>query len=391
MTNTTHDAGRIVRDAATWYGYFIAGLQIYLFTVQGNVIPFLQTEFGLTYGVVAMHSAAMAIGSVLVGLSGARIPALLGRRGTLWAAIGGMVGGALILSISPGAWASIPSCLVIGLGGGIAASNVPAMIADIHGERRSQALTEQAILAYSFAVLGPMVMGLCLALGLGWRTVLLTGAAFGIALIVLFRSIAIPAAHSATARQKTGARLPPAFWAYWVLFFCSIATEFSILLWAPAYLERVVGFTAQNAATAAAGFFLGVLIGRIVLRAIVRHIDPRHILLVAYLIGFAGFALYWAIGTPAFAIAGVFILGLCVAPHYPLTMALGLGAARGANDAGATRMVLAFGLAFLAAPWALGALADRVGLGQAHLTIPVLLAGAVVSLLTARALERRAG
>jgi fucose permease len=122
----------------------------------------------------------------------------------------------------------------------------------------------------------------------------------------------------------------------------------------------------------------------------VRRIDPRLILLVAYLIGFIGFTLYWVIGTQAVAVAGVFVLGLCVAPHYPLTMTLALGAARGANDAGSTRMVLAFGLAFLSAPFALGQLADRVGLANAHLTIPVLLAGAMISLTVARALEKRA-
>jgi hypothetical protein len=53
-------------------------------------------------------------------------------------------------------------------------------------------------------------------------------------------------------------------------------------------------------------------------------------------------------------------------------------------------MVLAFGLAFLIAPAALGALADRVGLGYAHLTILVLLTGLLTSLVVARVLERRA-
>jgi MFS family permease len=389
-TTTTHDAGRIVRDAATWYGYLIAALQIYLFTVQGNVIPFLQKEFVLTYGFVALHSAAMAVGSIVVGVTGARIPAMLGRRLTLWVAVGGMAFGALLLSISPGAWASIPSCLIIGLGGGIAASSVPAMMADIHGERRSQALTEQAILAYSFAVLGPVVMSICLALGLGWRTVVLTGAVFGVGLIAVFSSSHIPAATSTVTHRAEKAHLPPAFWAYWALFACTIACEFSILLWAPAYLERVIGFSAQAAATGAAGFFLGVLGGRIVLRTIVRRFDPRNILLAALLTGFVGFILYWVIGTQAAAIFGVFVLGLCVAPQYPLTMALALGASRGANDAGAARMVLAFGLAFLTAPFALGQLADRVGLAHAHLTIPVLLAAALTCLMVARTLEKRA-
>ncbi len=390
MTTTTHDSGRLVRDAATWFGYILVSIQIYFFTVQGNVIPFLQTEFSLNYGTVALHSAAMAAGVIVIGLVGARIVGTIGRRRTLLVAACGLAGGGILLGISPGPWASIPSCLVIGLAGGISSSNVPAMMADIHGERRAQAITEQSIFAYTFAILGPIITGLCVAYGLGWRTAVFAGAAVGIVLVVAFRWVYIPQSVSAARPRGTYAHLPAAFWAYWALFAFAIGMEFSTLLWAPAFLERVIGFSAAAAATAAAGFFLGVLIGRLVVRAIVRRFNPRHILLVAYAIGFAGFIAYWVIGTKAAAIAGIFMLGFGVAPQYPMIMSLGIGAARGAHDAGATRMVLAFGLSFLIAPVALGALADRVGLGLAHLTLPVLLGGAVVSLLVAMSLERRA-
>jgi fucose permease len=390
MTTTTHDAGRLVRTAATWFGYILVSIQIYFFTVQGNVIPFLQNEFSLNYSAVALHSAAMAAGVIVIGLVGARIVSALGRRRTLLLAACGLAGGGVLLCISPGPWASIPSCLIIGLAGGISSSNVPAMMADIHGERRSQAITEQSIFAYTFAILGPIITGICVAAGLGWRTAVFAGAFVGIALILVYRWVVIPPSQSAARPRGSHARLSAAFWAYWVLFAFAIGLEFSTLLWAPAFLERVIGFSAAAAATAAAGFFLGVLTGRLVVRAIVRRFNPRHILLVAYLIGIAGFIAYWAIATKVSAIVGIFMLGLGVAPQYPMIMSLGIGAARGANDAGATRMVLAFGLSFLIAPVALGALADRVGLGPATLTLPVLMAGAVVSLLIAISLERRA-
>ena len=39
----THDAGRIVRDGATWYGYFIAGLQIFL-TVRPQVLQSIRVR-----------------------------------------------------------------------------------------------------------------------------------------------------------------------------------------------------------------------------------------------------------------------------------------------------------------------------------------------------------
>jgi fucose permease len=267
-------------------------------------------------------------------------------------------------------------------------SVVPAVITDIHGEGRRQAFAEQAIIAYAFAIVGPLATGLFIARGLGWRPAVIIGAVLGFSLIFLFRNAAMPERQAASA--VTRARLPAPFWAYWCLLAFSCSLEFSILLWAPAFLERVVGFSAAEAATAAAGFFIGVLSGRIALRALVQRFQPRTILFSAFATGFAGFLLYWGVGQPWAAVVGIFMLGLCIAPQYPLTMALGIGAANGANDAAAARMTLAFGLAVLIAPAILGALADVVGLRFAHLTLPALIGLELASFLAAGMLERRA-
>jgi fucose permease len=122
----------------------------------------------------------------------------------------------------------------------------------------------------------------------------------------------------------------------------------------------------------------------------VTRYSPQTILFSAFATGAVGFVLYWFVGQQWAAIVGIMLLGLCIAPQYPLTMALGLGVASGANDAASARMTLAFGLALLIAPAALGALADVVGLRLAHLTLPALLASELISFLAALWLSRRA-
>ena len=77
--------------------------------------------------------------------------------------------------------------------------------------------------------------------------------------------------------EKRG--LPPAFWAYWALLVASCALEFCILFWAPAFLEQVVGFAPASAAMAAAGFPLGMLLGRIALARLVRRVPLRRLLI----------------------------------------------------------------------------------------------------------------
>jgi fucose permease len=356
--------------------------------VQGNVIPFLQEEFALSYRVVSLHSSAVALGVIVTALFGRRVIRPLGRRRSLWLGAGGMAVGAFLLCLSPGAWASIPSCLLIGLCGGLIPSVVPAILSDLHGEARRHAFAEQAILAYSFAIVGPLLTGLSVAQGFGWRPAVAFGGLIGAALIVLFRNIAIPEAHAAQSAARKP--LPPAFWAYCALLGFSCSFEFSVLLWSPSFLERVVGFSAAEAATWAAGFFVGVLAGRIALRALLHRFAPQAILLAAFATGIVGFLLYWGAATPWAAVPGIVMLGLCVAPQYPLTMALALGAAAGNNDAAAQRLTLAFGLAVLLAPAVLGVLADVVGLRLAHLTLPLLVAAALTAFLSGQALSRQA-
>jgi fucose permease len=90
------------------------------------------------------------------------------------------------------------------------------------------------------------------------------------------------------------------------------------------------------------------------------------------------------------AIAGVFIIGLGIAPLYPLASTFAVGAASEAKDLASVRLTVAFGLSLLLAPIALGALADEVGLGAAHLALPGLVIVAYASFFIAEALQKRA-
>jgi MFS family permease len=375
-----------VRHPATWYGYFLIATQIFLFNVQGNVIPFLQDEFGLTYRVVSLHASASALGVIITALFGRTVTRPLGRRMSLSVGAIGIATGAVLLCLSPGAWMSLPSCLLIGIFGALLPSVVPAVLSDLHGDARRHAFAEQAIMAYTFAILGPLATGLSVSLGFGWRPAVLLGAVMGYGLVIAFRNIAIPEPQAEHAAYH--GRLPPAFWAYCTLLGLSCAFEFSVLLWSPSFFERVVGLGAAQAATAAAGFFVGVLGGRILLRTALHGFPPAGILFGAFATGLAGFALYWGVATPWVAIPGIVMLGLCVAPQYPLTMALALGSANGNNDAAARFLTLAFGLAVLLAPALLGALADVVGLRLAHLTLPLITFAAAAAFLTGQALSR---
>jgi fucose permease len=374
------------RDPATWYGYLLLGFFTFLLNIQGNILPFLQRELAIGYGVTALHSSAIAAGMIVTGLVGERLIARLGRRVAL---LGGGLGAALaalLLCLAPAAWASVAACFLLGVAGSLVPSVVPAMLADIHGRHRDRALAELSAACYAFAVMAPLAMGASLALGLGWRPAVLFGIVMGLAILLIGRGAAVPEGQPTMVAR---ARLPLTYWAYWLLLALVVAIEFSVLLWAPAYLERVVGLPAANAASVVAVFALAMLLGRTVGSAVVGRFPAARLYALALIVTLAGFALYWT-GGAVTAIAGLAVLGMGAALLYPLSLALALDAAGPRAAAASARFMFAVGLAILVAPFLLGAIADRAGLATAHLVIPALCVAALLGLGVARTLERRA-
>jgi predicted MFS family arabinose efflux permease len=263
---------------------------------------------------------------------------------------------------------------------------IPALLADIHGERRAEAYAGQSIVAYAFGLAAPLVTGFFVLRGLGWRPAVFLGAALGLGIALWFRRTAIAESAPRACQNRQG--LPPAFWAYWALLVVSCALEYCILFWAPAFLERVVGFAPASAATAAAGFPLGMLLGRIALGNLVRRVAPRYLLVATLAITTVGFLAYWGINQPVASVVGVFIIGLGIAPLYPLSTTFAVGSAPEAKDLASVRLAIAFGVSLLLAPITLGALADEVGLGPAHLALPVLIVAAYVCFFIAEALQK---
>jgi MFS transporter, DHA1 family, inner membrane transport protein len=363
------------------------GFFTYLLNVQGNIIPFLRSEFQLSYRAVSLHSSALAAGMIVSGLFGDRLLRHCGRRRTLWLGAFGMSAGAAVLGLAPAAWATIGSCALIGTLGALVPMVVITVLADLHGERKNVAFTEASAVSYGFALIAPLVMSLCLALSLGWRIAVLLGMCFG-GLIARW-SGRLPSAVLPTTAAVGRITLPAAYWAYWGALGLGAAIEFCILLWAPEFLERVVGLSKAAAAAGAAAFFVAMLLGRTVGSGLIRFITAQRLFPVALTVTVLGFLLYWGLHRPPWAIMGLFVLGLGVALLFPLSFGLAIGTAGAHAEAATARIAMAVGLAILCMPALLGALADRVGLHSAHLLVAGLVGVALLCFVAAQGLQRQ--
>ncbi len=378
------------RDAVTWYSYLLLGAFTYLVSMQGNILPFLRADLGLGYREVSLHTSALAAGMLIVGLFGERLIGRLGRAAALRLGVFGAAAGAVLLCLAPAAWASLASCALIGMFGTFIPSTVSALLSDIHGDEREVAMSEANAMAYAFAMTVPLIAGLLVALGWNWRLIPLAGAVAGVAIVLAFLRTPVPNASAAETAAAARTTLPPAFWFYWLALGLAVAVEFSVLLWAPAYLEKVVGLTAASAATAAIAFFVAMLTGRVVGSMLLRVVNDRLLYVVVAAVTLAGFAVYTATHDPLVSVAGLFILGLGIALLYPLTMSFALETAGPASDHASMRLVLAPAGAVVLSPPLLGVLADSAGLHIAVIMTPALMVAALAAFLVANRLGRPA-
>ena len=261
-------------------------------------------------------------------------------------------------------------------------------LADVHAERRAVAFNEAAAIASVFGIIAPILTGLCIYAGLGWRSAVLVGVAYGVAVLASLTRVGVPAFD--TAASAPSGMLPPAYWAYWTALAFGIATEFCVLLWAPTFLEGVVGLSAAAAATAAVAFALAMAVGRLAGSRILRMIAVPPLFVAAVAVALVGFLFYWGTSDAAVSIAGLFVLGFGISLFYPLVFGQAIGATPVAqHDTASARTAIAAGAALLTMPGLLGELAGRVGLHNAHLLVPTLVVATLAAFLVGRKLERR--
>jgi fucose permease len=157
-----------------------------------------------------------------------------------------------------------------------------------------------------------------------------------------------------------------------------------------ALLHTGAGLDAAEAAAAMGLFVAGELTGRVAGGRLTRRPGrARALVLGALTVTAGGFALLWLADRPLVALVGLTATGLGVANLYPIGLALALAAAPGRTDQAAGRTQLPVGAAVGLAPFALGALADAVGVRGAFAVEPVLLALALALLAAGSYSSRR--
>jgi fucose permease len=168
-----------------------------------------------------------------------------------------------------------------------------------------------------------------------------------------------------------------------------VASEWCVAYWGADFLADGTGLSRPAAATSLTAFFAAMLLGRIASSRLARILPPAVLLAATLGLSVVGFPLFWYSPGSVLTLVGLFATGLGIGGVYPLGVSAAIAEADD-TDAAAARLAIGGGGAILAAPFVLGALADRIGIGTAFgIVVPMLLAALSLALAVGRS-DRRA-
>ena len=358
--SSSADVGRAYLDQAL-IGYLVYGV--------GAVTAFLAVSLSLSDAQAGLHSSALASGMVIAGLISDRLDRLAGMRNVHFAGLTLLAVASLLLVWAPAFAVSLSGAVLVGFGVGLVLGHINQTLSAGGGSLARVRIARSTLVAMIASLTVPLSIALGEASGLGWQVVVVPALVLAALAFWATRDRGGRAPPSVSDRG----RLPAAYWPAWLLAGLFIAIEFAIVFWASTLVARRTGVSLADATLVISAFISGVVIGRIGLsfRAVSER-DPIVSLRVGITLVLAGSLASWASTSFELSLLGFFIGGLGLALLFPIGAALALATAPMQSHLASGRLVLATGLAILAAPLVLGVVADLTGVVAAWLLTPAL-------------------
>jgi predicted MFS family arabinose efflux permease len=381
-------------DRATRLTLLQLSLHGYFLYAFGPSIPFLRDEFGISSALAGLHSTAMSMGAIIAGTLGVQLVRRFGRGRMRWIGVSMLAAGALLYAVAPGVSFSMLAVILTGTGGSIIvnATNV-ALLQHHEGARGPMWASYAHAFAATIGTLAPVLIGVTVAVGLGWRPPFLLIPIGAAVIALLMRGTAMRGDTVVEAREATptgaSARLSPTFWWIFSGLLFGVAVEFCLTVWVTDLLRQSHGLADATAAWAFSVMLVGLTAARWFAGGLSLRIGTARVIGGGLILLFFGVALLLIVPTPTVGFVSMFIIGIGLGPQYPFVIARTIAAAGAAGDKASSVASVGIGLTVATAPFALGAAADAVGVVTAFYVIPVLVLASLACLTVARSSQMR--
>lgn len=231
-----------------------------------------------------------------------------------------------------------------------------------HGKAAPSVISEVNALGALVGFMAPIVLGIGIAAGFGWRIGL---GSIVIAFIVI--EIVRGKDTSAFGSRKSSetshdhdepGALPKKFWTAWLALAFTTAIEASILTWGSELLKTQSGLNTATATAAVGTIVLGMGIGRFFGARLMQTYDVEKLYRQSLLGAFIAFLAFWQ-GTNQFVqLTALGLMGLIMSVHFPLGITRLMRASLGRPDRAAAMSSIGSGAAAGFVPFLVGATAD---------------------------------
>jgi len=376
-----------VRDKPTLISYAQASCFGWLIFGSGPAISFLRDDLHLSRAMASAHSLGMSIGGITAGLSAQKLIHHFGRGKLLrWASIV-LALGILLFTVGRIVPLTLLGFTLCFLGGVTIVQSTAAFLSHHQGKFASASISELHGVAAAFGLLSPVVIGLCVTYGFGWRIGMAVGLVATVAVELLRgRDTASYGLPFSSDEESIGHDLPGALpraflWAC-IAMICTSGVEYAVLLWSSDFL-RSNGGLAKGASAIALGCVVGAMaVGRLTGSVLTRRFPSEQLYVGSLLLALIGFLGFWGTSTPGVMIFFLTVTGLGLSLHFPFGIERAIKVSAGRADRATTRIAIATAISSGVAPFSIGVLADHIGVRQAFLVVPsaLLIAFAVASI-----------
>ena len=280
---------------------------------------------------------------------------------------------------------AIAAALLLGFGGGGLNTSSNALVADLYPENRGAMLN----IVGMFFGFGALFIPLLAAIITGLFTipqVFLLAAALAAVCTIFYVVLPFPPPREAIGfsllASMKAARIPGVL-LFGLILFCESGNESSIGGWASTYVGSIGG-DARVATWILAGYWGGLMIGRIIAAKVLANVTKQRLVLASGVGSLIGSAVMLYAGSVAVVAIGAIVIGLSFAAIYPTVLAI--AADRYERLAG-TIFGLLFAIGLLGGmlfPWLIGHVGEAYSV---HAGMVVPLAGAIVICIAASLLK----
>jgi predicted MFS family arabinose efflux permease len=376
------------RDSVTHAGYAVLATWAWFLYGFGAILPLLRAEQGTSRSVLGLHSLALATGGLIAGGLAVPLVRRVHRRGAFM--VGGLLAatGVAALTVAPLPALTIAATVLTGVGGSVLLQSAAPSLMDHHGRFGPAVLSEGNAVAAAVGLVAPLAIWGTTSLGWTWRPAALVEIPLIGVLLLIVRRVPAGTAAIDTGLPARGdqprRRLVGVFWVFLAMLMACVAIEFCCAAWSADLLRTRTGMSPGAASIGVTAVVSGMAVGRFAIGRLAMRYTPRELLLGALGLTVVGWALTWVSTAPAPALAGLVVIGLGIAGHYPLSASLTLASVPGQSDQASGAMSVGISAAAGLAPFALGTVADATSTHTAFIAVPIFVAIATAALLISR-------